>query len=61
MAQHVLHGAFQRFRFDQPLVDGRLQVLIIGAMGEVYIVAAIDGRRGFQHLRRSRWFVTLQR
>ena len=43
MAQHVLHSTFQRLRFYQSLVYSLLQELIVVAVGEVDIIATIDG------------------
>ena len=43
LAQHVLDGTLQHFGLHQSLVDGLLQVLVVGTEGEIDIVAAIDG------------------
>ena len=49
MAKHILHSPLQRLWLDQSLVDGLLQVLIVGAVGEVHIIATIDGGRSLMH------------
>ena len=47
LAEHVFHCPFQRLGLHQTLVDGFLQVLVVHATGEVDVVAAVDGCRGF--------------
>ena len=47
MTEHILHSTLQRFWLYETLVDGFLQVLIVGTEGEVDIIAAIDGCGSF--------------
>ena len=45
VAQHVLHSALEGLGLHQPFVERFLQVLVVGAEGEVDVVAGIDGQR----------------
>ena len=52
-AQHILHGALQHLGLHHPLVDGFLQILVVGTVREVHIVAAIDGSHSLLKRRRE--------
>ena len=43
LPEHILYSPFQHFGLYQSLIDSLLQMLIIGTVGEVHIVAAVDG------------------
>ena len=49
LTKHILHGTLQRLRLYQSLIDGFLEMLIVGAERKVYVVAAIDGCRRLLH------------
>ena len=46
MAQHILNGSLEDRWLYQSLIDGLLQILIVGTIGEVYIITAINGCSG---------------
>ena len=49
MAQHILHGTLQRLIQHQTFVEGILQILIIGTMWEIHVIAGIDGSSSLFH------------
>ena len=50
LTEHVLHGTLQHLGLYQPLVDGLLQIFVVGTEGEIHVVAAIDGSSGLGDL-----------
>ena len=42
LTEHVLHGTLQHLGLHQSLVDGLLQILVVGTVWEVHIITPID-------------------
>ena len=55
MAKDVLNSTLEHLGLYQSLVDGLLQVFVVGTEGEVHVVAAIDGSSGFCDLVLQIW------
>ena len=55
MAEDVFDSTLEHLGLYQSLVDGLLQVFVVGTEGEVHVVAAIDGSSGFCDLVLQIW------